>query len=192
MRLPLLSPRDLTPEQEALAQDMRAVIGTSFQEFVSIDRDGTLVGPFNPWLHLPHVGAKVWDLIKAIGAGTVLPARVREVVILTTGAHFRAAYELYAHAAVAEARGLAPETIAALAAGQRPATLSAEEALAHDVAAALLAPGPLPDVLYAAARTAFGAEGAQEMVHLVGVYALISVTLNGFDVPVPTAGQDRR
>lgn len=185
MRLPLLAPHALSVAQETLAQDMRAVTGTSFREFTSIAADGALVGPFNPWLHMPHVGAPVWELIKAIGANTVLPARVREVVILAVGARYRAAYELYAHVAVAQARGLAPATIAGLAAGQRPAELSAAETLAHDITAALLLPGPLPDVLYQAAVDAFGIAGAQEMVHLVGVYALICITLNGFDVPVP-------
>ncbi len=185
MRLPLLAPRDLSPAQETLAQDMRAVTANSFQEFTVMDADGALVGPFNPWLHMPHVGAPVWDLIKVLGAHTVLPARVREVVILAVGAHYRAAYELYAHAAVAQARGLAPATIAALAAGQRPAELNADEAVAHDMATALLVPGPLPEAPYQAAVAAFGSAGAQEMVHLVAVYALISITLNGFDVPVP-------
>ncbi|GGC36646.1 hypothetical protein GCM10011504_13790 [Siccirubricoccus deserti] len=31
----------------------------------------------------------------------------------------------------------------------------------------------------------FGPHGAAELIYLVGLYALVSMTLNGFDVPVP-------
>jgi hypothetical protein len=31
----------------------------------------------------------------------------------------------------------------------------------------------------------FGVNGAAELIYLVGLYCLVSVTLNGFDVPVP-------
>jgi 4-carboxymuconolactone decarboxylase len=31
----------------------------------------------------------------------------------------------------------------------------------------------------------FGEQGAMELIYLVGSYCFVSVTLNGFDVPVP-------
>ncbi len=37
------------------------------------------------------------------------------------------------------------------------------------------------------AITAFGQHGAAELSYLVGLYALVSITLNTFDVPVPEA-----
>jgi hypothetical protein len=33
----------------------------------------------------------------------------------------------------------------------------------------------------------FGVHGAAELIYLVALYCLVSVTLNGFDVPVPEA-----
>jgi 4-carboxymuconolactone decarboxylase len=39
------------------------------------------------------------------------------VAILVTGAHFRSAYEIYAHVLVAEAVGLSDDKIATIAAG---------------------------------------------------------------------------
>ena len=33
----------------------------------------------------------------------------------------------------------------------------------------------------------FGQHGAAELSYLVGLYALVSITLNTFDVPVPEA-----
>jgi dTMP kinase len=45
--------------------------------------------------------------------------------------------------------------------------------------------GVLPDLNFRQAVAAFGSHGAAELIFLVGFYCLVSVTLNGFDVPVP-------
>jgi branched-chain amino acid transport system substrate-binding protein len=45
--------------------------------------------------------------------------------------------------------------------------------------------GVLPELTYRAAVEQFGAHGAAELSYLVGLYCLVSVTLNTFDVPVP-------
>jgi 4-carboxymuconolactone decarboxylase len=43
----------------------------------------------------------------------------------------------------------------------------------------------LPELIYQQTVQAFGEHVAAELIYLVGVYCLVSVTLNGFDVPVP-------
>jgi hypothetical protein len=71
--------------------------------------------------------------------------------------------------------------------------LTREEAVAYDTASALGGGSPLPDLLYRQAVQTFGEEGTAELINLVGFYCLISVILNGFDVPVPeTAGAVRK
>jgi 4-carboxymuconolactone decarboxylase len=45
--------------------------------------------------------------------------------------------------------------------------------------------GVLPELTYRAAVEQFGQHGAAELSYLVGLYCLVSVTLNTFDVPVP-------
>jgi 4-carboxymuconolactone decarboxylase len=44
---------------------------------------------------------------------------------------------------------------------------------------------PKPEFTYRQSIAAFGEEGTAEFINLVGLYCLVSVTLNGFDVPVP-------
>ena len=185
MRLPLIAEAELTPEQRPIYADMRAGIEKSFEGFTSIAKNGALMGPWNPWLHEPKFGKPVWDLIKALATAPSLPKPVREVAILVTGAKFRAAYEIYAHVMLAERRGLADEKIATMAAGQRPSDLTREEAIAYDVASTLVDHGVLPEINYRLAADAFGEHGAAELIYLVGCYCLVSVTLNGFDVPAP-------
>ena len=188
MRLPPIPPADLSAEQRPLYDDMQAGISKGFQSFVTQREDGALLGPFNPWLHHPVAGKAMWELTKALGADSKLPGRVREVAILVVGAHFDAAYELYAHVRVAEAAGLDRPRIAAIARGERPADLTREEAAAYDVAAALCrGGGALPDALHAEAVAHWGEPGAAELAYVVGMYCLVSVTLNAFDIPAPEA-----
>jgi 4-carboxymuconolactone decarboxylase len=185
MRLPLIAPSDLTAEQRPLHEDMRKGILANFKGFKAIDDDGALIGPWNPWLRFAKFGAPTWELVKALASSPLLPKSVREVAILVTGAHFRSEYELYAHVLVAEARGLTDDTIATIVAGHRPTTLTREEAIAYDVASALVGGSTLPDLLYRQATMTFGEDATAELIYLVGLYCLVSMILNGFDVPVP-------
>jgi 4-carboxymuconolactone decarboxylase len=185
MRLPIIPPAQLNAEQKPLYDDMREGIGRNFQGFVNIRDDTALLGPWNPWIHEPKFGKPVWELTKAMVANPSLPAAVREVAILVTGAHFKSAYELYAHVIVAEHRGLSDEKLATIVAGQRPTDLTRPEAVAYDFASALVNGGVLPELTYRAAVEQFGQHGAAELSYLVGLYCLVSVTLNTFDVPVP-------
>ena len=185
MRVPLLEANNLSPEQRPIYEDMRAGIEENFRGFQAIAASGALLGPWNPWLHEPKFGKPIWELTKALAVSPSLPRPVREVAILVTGAKFRAGYELYAHVIVAEQRGLADDKLATIVAGQRPINLTPEEAIAYDVASALVRGGVLPELNYREAVKAFGESGAAELIYLVGLYCLVSVTLNGFDVPVP-------
>ena len=107
------------------------------------------------------------------------------MAILVTGATFHSSYELYAHVIAAERRGLSDDKLATIVAGQRPGDLSREEAIAYDVASSLVQHGTLPELSYRQAVQVFGQHGAAELIYLVGLYCLVSITLNGFNVPVP-------
>jgi hypothetical protein len=185
MRLPLIPPADLSAGQKPLYDDMRDGITQNFKGFRAIADDGALIGPWNPWIHFPKIGGPIWELTKAMSISPTLPRPVREVAILVTGAHFHSAYELYAHVIAAEMRGLPDEKLASIVAGQRPSDLTREEAVAYDVASALVNGGVLPALTYRQAVAVFGDAATAELIYLVGLYCLVSVTLNGFDVPVP-------
>ena len=164
---------------------MRAGIAGNFNTFKTIREDGALMGPWNPWLHEPAIGKAIWDFTLAMTANATLPDNVRQIAILVVGARFDAAYEIYAHIAVAEHEGMTPERLATLVADVKPADLTAEESVAFDVTYKLVRGGVLPEPLYRLAVKTFGQHGANELIYLVGLYALVSTTLNGFNVPVP-------
>jgi len=185
MRLPLIPPSELTPEQKSLYDEMRKGIATNFNAFKVEREDGALMGPWNPWLHEPTIGKAIWNLTMAMTAKASLPDNVRQIAILVVGAHFGAAYEIYAHIAVAEREAMKPERLATLVANLRPNDLTPDENVAYDLSYALTQGGTLPEPLYRLAVATFGQHGTNELIYLVGLYSLVSTTLNGFNVPVP-------
>jgi 4-carboxymuconolactone decarboxylase len=185
MRLPFIAPADLSTEQRQIYEAMRTGIGKSFQGFKSIAENGALMGPWNPWLHEPKFGKPIWDLSLSLSISPSLPRAVRELAILVTGAKFHSSYALYAHVIAAERCGLSDDKLATIVTGQRPGDLTREEAIAYDLASALVQGGVLPELSYRQAIQEFGQHGVAELIYLVGLYCLVSVSLNAFDVPVP-------
>ena len=183
VRLPPIAPAELTPEQKALYDRNREQIANGFTAFRTTREDGALLGPWGIFLHEPSVGQAHYDQIAAVTALKRLPDAAKQVAILVIGARYRAAYELYAHAATAVDEGMSAAKIATIVAGERPADLTVDEAAAYDVASALGTGGVLPDALYKAARDLFGQGGLNELVFWAGMYAQVSITLNAFDVP---------
>src|SRR6201985_2867959 len=131
MRLPLISPAQLTPQQRSLYDELRKGIKSNFNAFKVEREDGALMGPWNPWLHEPGIGKAIWDFTLAMTANASLPDNVRQIAILVVGARFDAAYEIYAHIAVAEHEGMKPERLATLVADVKPADLSPQESVAY-------------------------------------------------------------
>ena len=182
MRLPTLPPHQLDPEQRALYDRNLKQIAHGFTAFKTTREDGALLGPWGVFLHEPTVGQAHYDVIGAITAMKRLSPAAQQVAIIVVGAHFKAAYELYAHAATAMAEGMDPAKIATLAAGGRALDLKTEEGCAFDVATALLGGGVLPGATYRAARDLLGQGALIELVLWVGTYAQVAITLNAFDV----------
>jgi 4-carboxymuconolactone decarboxylase len=87
MRLPLIPPADLTPEQRSLYDAMRKGIAGNFNAFKVEREDGALMGPWNPWLHEPGIGKAIWDLTLAMTANATLPDNIRQIAILLSLAH---------------------------------------------------------------------------------------------------------
>jgi 4-carboxymuconolactone decarboxylase len=188
MRLPLIAPSDLSPEQRPLYEDMRAGISAKYSAFTTMRGDGTILGPWSAWLHDPELGTAIWGVTKAMTQFRYLPEYARQIAILVVGAHFGAAYEIYAHSAVARSVGISDDQSATIVAGRRPPDLSEEGQAAYDAAVSLLHGGVLAASTYQRALDLFGPLGVKELIYLVGHYCFVSITLNGFDIPVPDGG----
>ena len=185
-RLPLLPSASLQPAARALYD--RLVAGRLGQAlpFISKIDSGELIGPFNAFLHAPAIGGRFIDFHEAEEQATPLSPRVREVVILSIGAVWASAYELYAHRAVATRVGFSPEIVAALVAGALCDRISAEEQTAQRFTIELARERVVSDATYAEAERAFGREGVVALAFLAAAYSATCVMLNAFAVPSPS------
>jgi 4-carboxymuconolactone decarboxylase len=185
MRLSLLPPSVLDDEQKALYDDIVNVVADNFGDLVVQRDDGALIGPFNAWLHVPPVGRAAWAFNKAMYEHSVLPPAVHQLVILATAARYGGRYEIYGHEYFGQRAGIAPNKIATIVAGERPGDLSADEAVAYDLTAALHRGTSLPETTYQAGIATFGEPGVAEIVFLIGCFHMVAVALNAFDASVP-------
>jgi len=185
MRLPPILPDALSPELREVHDGIAGLVSQKQSQIVILNEQGALIGPFPAMLHFPQFGVPALLFQRALAAEARLPKTVREVAILTVGAAYSARYEIYAHEITAAQVGLSPSQVATLAAGGRPADLSDEEAIAHDIARALVSGRILPASPYDRATQLLGRDGVGELVFLIGGYCLIAMVLNCFDVPVP-------
>ena len=110
-RLALIDEQRMTDAQRALMQAIR-----SGPRGASI----TPRGPFAVWLHAPEFGQLAQSLGGFCRYQTALPPRLSEFAILCTARLWRAQYEWFAHAPIAEKAGVKPKTIQALRAGRVP------------------------------------------------------------------------
>ena len=186
-RLELADPDSLSGAQRELFDHItaNAVPWAQRNGFAATTAHGRLIGPFNPSLLNPQIGTAFLKLQAAEERHTSLGERVRQVVILTVGAIWRAPYELYAHSAVARHGGLSDAVVAELVAGGMAGSLTEEEKTAHRLARALSASHHVDDDLYRHAEQTFGAAGLFELTVLAGIYHTVCGILNAFDIPAP-------
>ena len=183
MRLPLLPPERLSPDQKPLYEGFVKQIDEGFTSFKTKRPDGALLGPWSVWLHEPKIGPALLQYTQAVSTLGRLEDGPKQVAILLVGARFKAAYEIYSHACAGAEKGLSEAKITAISAGQRPFDLEPMEAVAFDVAAALLDGGVLPDPVYNAALKMLGKDKLSELTYLVSLYCMVAVQLNTYDVP---------
>jgi 4-carboxymuconolactone decarboxylase len=186
-RLPILEPNELTPSQSQLYEriDHTLVPWAERAGFIAKRQNGTLVGPFNPFLFSSEISEAFLNLVAAEWSHTTLDKRVREVVILTVGAVWISQYELYAHAAVAKTVGLSDDAIRSLVTGAPPRDLTTSELSAHTFARQLCTEYKVDAGVYREAEASFGQNGLLNLIYLVGLYQFTCAVLNGFEIPVP-------
>ena len=184
-RIPRLEPSALDDDQrslyDAIAGGRRA---QGPQLFRLADSEGRLEGPFNAFLLQPRLGSALQALGSSVRYDTALDDRCREIAILVVAAHWRSAFEWYAHEAVGRSVGLDEADLAAVRDGHY-AALAGREAVVARTVAALVTRGDLDDAEYREAVGQAGAAGVFELLTLVGYYATLALQLRVFRVPPP-------
>ncbi len=174
-RLPQLSEADLTGEQRALAELIKSGPRGQFK----------MAGPFAVYLHAPGFGELAQQLGGHIRFKTGVPPRLSEFAILVTAAHWKAQYEWAMHAPMAEKQGVKASTIRDLQAGRAPKSAPRDEQAVYAFAKELYGKRRVSQPTFNRLYKLLGEAGTVELVGLLGYYAMVSMTLNTFRVPLP-------
>jgi 4-carboxymuconolactone decarboxylase len=172
-RLPDLDPAKLTPEQKRV-HDM----------IVSGPR-GSVPGPLAVWLRRPDLAERAQALGQYCRFDSSLPPRLSELAILLTARHWAADYEWWAHEKHARAAGLADAVIEAVRSERKPDFAQDDEAVVYDIVTTLYRERKLPGALYQRGIEVLGEGRLVDLIGVLGYYALISMTINAFDVRPP-------
>jgi 4-carboxymuconolactone decarboxylase len=144
-----------------------------------------MTGPFNVMLRSPVMGDLAQELGAQVRFSSTLSPPLREMAILIAARHWTGQYEWQAHKAIALEAGLSPAIVAAIAAGETPRSMQANEAALHRFCTELLTTKNVSDETFAAAKAAFGEQGTTEIIFTLGYYSMVSMLLNVDEHPLP-------
>lgn len=177
-RIPDLVVEQLSPEQRQV-----------YDAILSGPR-GIVEGPLRVWVTSPALAGHAQALGAFCRYNTSLPSRLSELAILVTGRYWRAGFEWAVHAPIAIKAGIAPEIAEAIRLGREPAFAAKDEAAVYAFARELLEKREVSDATYARMVEHVGQLGAVDLVGILGYYALISMTIKAFEVPLPVGAPD--
>ncbi|MBU1802505.1 MAG: carboxymuconolactone decarboxylase family protein [Actinobacteria bacterium] len=182
-RIPDLPAKMLDDEQRDLYQRITNGPRASGRQYFAITApDGRLRGPFSAMLLDPPIGSAVEQLGTALRFRGVLPARCRELVILTVAAHYRSDFEWQSHAPIAADLGL--QGLDALHAEATPGGLTPAENAATTLSRALLG-GDVDDDQWPHIQDALGLAAIFEISVLVGYYSMLALQMRLFRLDGP-------
>jgi 4-carboxymuconolactone decarboxylase len=164
---------EMTPDQKTMIEHLFA------------GERGGAGGPFNALLRSPQMGDVAQQLGAQVRFHSSLPARLNELAIIMTARHWTAQYEWYAHRRLAIQAGVTAATADAIAAGQRPPSMTPDEEVVYNFASELLNTKQVRDATFQAAVSKFGERGVVDLVAVMGYYHLVSMLLNVDRYPLP-------
>jgi len=165
---------ELDPAQKALADAALASGRTS------------LDGPLNIYLRSPEMAQLARPLEDYLRtASTAIPMPLKEIAILLTARFWGGQYIWYSHRKYAVAEGLPPAVIDAMAAGERPAAMTPDEAIVFDFCQQLLATRQVSDANFNALAGRFGERGVVELIGLMGHYHTLAMLFTVDRYPLP-------
>lgn len=135
-------------------------------------------GPFLALLRSPDVMTPAEILGEYLQFKTVLPPKLRELVILITARQWTQDTEWNSHVAIAVKAGLSPEIATALAAGQRPPAMDEGEQIVYDLCDELHRNQSITDATYAKAVAKFGEQGVVDIISVNGYYTWFAMIMN--------------
>jgi 4-carboxymuconolactone decarboxylase len=169
---------ELTPEQRTFAD----------KELAKGRKPET--GPFNIYLRSPQTAELAQPYSDYLRFKAPTPRKYKEIAIMLTSRYWGGQYVWYSHRQQALDAGLTPAFISAMAAGERPTTMSADETTVYDFCSQLLTTRQVSDNNFKAMTDVVGERGIVDLVALMGQYTGLTMLFVVDRYPVPTGAPD--
>ncbi len=173
MRLKLLSPGEMSPEQKE-----------TYDEAISGKR-GAPPAPMMAWLNSPDMARHATRLGEQLRFNTMFPAKLSEIAILVTARHWTSHYEWFAHKRLALKGGMDPKIIEDIRDRRTPKFDDPKSQMIYDLAKSLHEGKGVSKALYDEAVKVLTERGIVEVIGLCGYYTMVSMTLNTFEFGLP-------
>jgi 4-carboxymuconolactone decarboxylase len=152
---------------------------------ISAGARGGVRGPFKILLHSPELAKRVEQLGLYARFQCKVPERLRELAINTVAFRWRASYEWYVHAPLAQKQGVPEHVLEAIGTGRQPVFTADADEVVYDYVTEVLETGKVSERTFHRASTLLGDQGVVDLTGLVGYYTLLALTINAFEVEIP-------
>ena len=143
----------------------------------------TLTGPFAVLIETPDIAEPSDKLVNYYRQTPKLGRRLIELIILLVVRDATVQYAWSVHEPTALSVGITQDTIDAIRARRRPDFKRDDERMIYDFVTELLANKTVSTAMFESAKAAFGLEGVIEAVTCTGLYGMIGLVLNVFEIP---------
>jgi 4-carboxymuconolactone decarboxylase len=152
-------------------------------ELLRSRRRDTLTGPFAVLIHTPDIAEPADRLVDYFRQTPRLGRRLVELIVLLVVRDAGAQYAWSVHEQTALKEGLTQNTIEAIRMRREPHFAREDERLIYDIVTELLATKTLGATTFERAKAAFGEIGVIEAIACAGLYGMIGLVLNVFEIP---------
>ena len=173
-----LTYNELTPEQKVYA-DKELAAGRKPE-----------TGPFNIYLRSPQMAELSRPFVDYLRFKAPTPRKLKEIAIMLTARYWGGQYVWYSHRQQALDAGLSPAFIAAMAAGERPANMAADEATVYDFCTQLLSTRQVSDANFKAMVNVVGERSIVELIATMGHFTGLTMLFVVDRYPVPPGAPD--
>jgi len=163
-RVPLITTKDGLDAEQAAVFDWL------------LESRGKMLRPFEVLLHQPVLARGTGELGSTIRFATSIPDADRELAILATGRAHGCQYVWDSHLPNAEAAGVRPEAITALADGSGGFTKN--EAALVELVDQLRQTSSVSDELFGMLQETYGTTGVIELTMTIGYYTMLGYTMS--------------
>ena len=147
-------------------------------------------GPTNITLRSPQMAELEAPLTEYLRFKAPMQRKLKEIAVMLTARFWGGQYVWYSHRQQALDAGLAPAFITAMAKGERPANMSADEAAVYDFVTELLQTRQVSDANFKAMVDRFGERQVVELVGLMGHFHMLTMLFVIDKYPVPKGAPD--